>query len=514
MDAFINKHEKKIHRALEIIPGLFTWIVIFSPVWLGLIYPQALVYFLIFLTVYWCYLAIKGTIGGFLGYKKYKKELAIDWLVECKNLKFEELPDKATLPPSLEETKHYILIPIYSEPYEVLKDSVDSLLAQTFPSKQIHLVFTIEQKYSERVINDLNNILEGKKQLFEEVQMHVHPAGIIGEAIGVAGANRRWGAVHSIQHMLETNRNVRNYIFTTIDSDHVLHEQYLTRLTHLYLTSDQRDNRYYATAVYLFNNNHWEVPTIMRIEANFVTMGTLSDWSYLPNVRAKDTFAAYSASLVTLIDADFWDAAAGIDDTIFYWRAFFARDGHFIATNHYIPFSADAVGGKTQLEAYKSLYRQLLRWGYGVIDFPISILGFMKNKKVPMGTKVSWLLKHLHKRIILINITFLITFGFTIATVVNPYVRQTIFAYSLPNIMSIILSFTMIFLIPGFILRSKITKAMPEHWPFWRKLLVLLEGPLVIVNLLTYSFVPYVDAQTRMLLGKKMKDLYHTQKVR
>jgi antibiotic biosynthesis monooxygenase (ABM) superfamily enzyme len=71
----------------------------------------------------------------------------------------------------------------------------------------------------------------------------------------------------------------------------------------------------------------------------------------------------------------------------------------------------------------------------------------------------------------------------------------------------------MIFLIPGFIIRSKISP-MPKNWSLWKKAIVILEGPLVIVNLLTYSFIPYVDAQTRMMLGKKMKDHYHTPKVR
>ena len=510
----VDKHEKKIFRILEIIPGLFTWIVIFSPIWLGLIFPEALVYFLIFLTVYWCYLAIKGTIGGFIGYKRHNKEMAIDWAKVCEKLDYSQLPDRDTLPASLNDVRHFLLIPVYSEPYELLQSTVNALFEQTFPLNRVNITFAIEEKYATRVIEDLNNIFGDRKEQFEDVNYFVHPAGIPGEAIGAAAANRRHGAIQSVKRLQESGKNIRNYIFTTLDSDHVLHPQFLARLTHLYLTSDQRDYRYFATAVYLFNNNHWEVPTVMRIEANFVTMGTLSGWSYFPNLKAKDTFSNYSASLQTLIDADYWDAALGIDDTIFYWRAFFKRDGHFLATVHYIPYSADAVGGNTYLESYKSLYLQLLRWGYGVIDFPLSMLGFMKNNNIPLGTKIAWVVQHLHKRIILINITFLITFGFTIATLVNPNVRQTIFAYSLPNIMSIILSFTMIFLIPGFILRAKITKAMPDEWPFWRKALVILEGPLVIVNLLTYSFIPYVDAQTRMLLGKKIKDLYHTEKVR
>jgi hypothetical protein len=123
-------------------------------------------------------------------------------------------------------------------------------------------------------------------------------------------------------------------------------------------------------------------------------------------------------------------------------------------------------------------------------------------------------MKHIEHRVILINIVFLITFGFGMVTLVNPYVKQSNFAYSLPDIMSTILTITLIFLIPGTYYRTKLAGEPPKNWPLYKKFLVFLEGPLIILNLLTYSFFPWIEAQTRMMLGKQMKDLYHTPKVR
>jgi hypothetical protein len=514
MAQFVEKHEKKVERFLEIVPGLLTWLVILSPLWLGLLFPKAIVVMLIFLTVYWFYMALKGTITGFLGYKKFKKEIITDWMAELNKLDYSNLPDKPTLPTSINDLRHFVLIPMVNEGLDVINATLGALLKQTFPVNQTTLVLTIEEKYYEQSKASILETLKDDINKFEEVLIYAHPAGIPGEAIGAGAANRAWGAKHAVEHLKQTGKNIRNYIFTTIDADHVLDQQYLARLTHLYLSCDKRDHKYYSSAVYLFNNNLWKVPAIMRIEANFVTLGTLSDWAGWHNPNTKDTFAAYSTSLQTLIDADYWDTSLGIDDTIFYWRAFFARDGDFLGVHHYIPFSADAVAGTSYVNAHKSLYKQLLRWGYGVIDFPLSIKGFLKNDRIPLSLKISWIVKHLHKRVILINIVFLITFGFTITTLINPDVKQTIFAYSLPNLMSLILGITTIFLIPGIILRAKIADPMPEDWPFWKKLLMFLESPLVLVNLLTFSFIPYVDAQTRVLLGKKLKDLYHTPKVR
>ncbi len=512
MKKFVEKYDKKIHRVLEMVPGFLTWSVLLSPVWLGVLFPQLIVYILIALTVYWSYMATRHSYGMIKGYRAHKKEMAENWLEKCRNLDFTNLPEQSTIPDNLNDVKHFVLIPAVNEPYEVLKPAFESYYDQTFPQRQIVLVYTIEEKYSEETINTLRKIFSGREEKFADVLIYVHPAGISGEAIGAGAANRTWGASHAVEYLTEKGENLRNYIFSTFDADHVLDKKFLSRLTHLYLTSDKRDHKFYQSAVALFDNNYWDVPVFMRIEATSVALGGLAEWSI--RGKLKDTFAAYSASLQTLLDANYWDVSLGVDDQIFYWRAFFQRDGDFRGVPHYIPYSADAVKGHDFVDSCRSLYKQLVRWGWGVIDFPLSVKEFMKNGKVPLHLKAAWLFRHLEKRVLLIDSVFLITFGFGLLTFANPQVKQATFAYSLPNIMSMILTVTLIFFLPISIIRFKMVKPMPEDWPFWRKMLSTLESPLVIVNMLSFSFLPHIEAQTRMLLGKKMKDLYHTPKVR
>jgi len=155
-----------------------------------------------------------------------------------------------------------------------------------------------------------------------------------------------------------------------------------------------------------------------------------------------------------------------------------------------------------------------VRWGWGVIDFPLSVKEFLRNSTVPFRLKVAWMFRHFEKRVLLIDSVFLITFGFGLLTFANPTVKQATFAYSLPDIMSAILTITLIFFLPITIIRFRIVKPMPETWPYWRKFLAVMEAPMVIFNMLSFSFIPQIEAQTRMLLGKKMKDLYHTPKIR
>ncbi|KKU50535.1 MAG: hypothetical protein UX73_C0021G0004 [candidate division WWE3 bacterium GW2011_GWC1_47_10] len=515
MASLVAKNDVFVNRILEIVPGALTWLLLLSPVWLGLLYPPVVVYIITFMTVYWFYLAFKHEIGIAIGYSRYKRELGMDWNQKCKELDFAMLPDPTTLPTALADIRHFVLVPVVNESHEILKQSIASIIEQAFPTKQVLLIYTIEEKCAQQVKQHLDDLLKDKIDLFDDVLFFVHPAGIPGEAVGVGGANRTWGAGHAVEQLKNAgkDKDVKNYIFSSLDADHVIHPQYLARLTHIYLTSNKRYNRFYTTAVHLFNNNHWQVPAMMRIEADSVTLGGLSDW-VMGRPATKDTLAAYSCALQTLIDANYWDVKVGIDDSVFYWRAFFARDGDFVGTAHYIPYSADAVEGATYIRSYTSLYRQLLRWGWGAITIPMSIKGFMVNGKVPFFKKLAWTLKHFERFVLLINVVFLITFGFSLVTLVNPYVKQTIFAYSLPNVMSAVMTITLIFLIPATIYRARIAAPVPKHWPFWRKLLAFLEGPMVILNLLTFSFFPFVEAQTRMMLGVKMKDLYYTPKVR
>lgn len=506
--------DKILQRFLEIVPGFLTWSLLLSPVWLGLIHPESVIYILTFLAVYWAYLAVKHFRGLFIAYRKLQSELKVDWWKECETLSkdWDKLQDKDTLPTSLEDIRHFLLIPTYNEPEDVISNSLQSILNQSIPLKHIVLVCAVEERYSERVIADIHKALGDKKEKLGGFYTFVHPAGIPGEAKGAGGANRAWGAKHAVADLMSKGVDIKNYIFSTIDGDHVIHTHYLARLTHLYLSTDKRNNHFYTTAVHLFGNNYWKVPTVMRIEATSVTLSTLSNWiSGIPQTR--ETFSAYSASLQTLIDADYWDVALGIDDTVFYWRAFFARNGDFTGVCHFIPYSADAVEGRNYLNSYVSLYRQLLRWGWGVIVFPLSVKGFVYNKKVPFSKKLLWIYTQIKNKTLLVSIVFLITFGFYILTLANKYVKQSNFAYSLPYSISLMLSSILILIIPITYLKIKIVGPIPKDISLIRKILFLLEGPLVVINLLTFSFFPFLDAQTRMMFGKKMKDLYFTPKM-
>lgn len=200
MASFVEKNDRLVHRFLEIMLGITTWAFLTSPIWLGIFYPQAMVYILTFITVYWSYLAFRHSIGLFVGYRKYREEMAMDWNLLCQKLNFSELPDKETLPPTLSALKHMIVIPVVNEPDLVLKDCIDSIFAQTFSHSQIVLVFTAEEKWAENTIARIKKLIGDRENQLYKLLFFIHPAGIPGEAIGDGGANRAWGVPMPLRH--------------------------------------------------------------------------------------------------------------------------------------------------------------------------------------------------------------------------------------------------------------------------------------------------------------------------
>jgi len=496
---------------LEIIPGALTWAVLTSPIWFGKLLPVWMNFFLTWLAVFWVYRAFLHTVGLFIGYGRYKKEIAIDWLEKCRQLKLNELPNADQLPASFDQLYHLILIPAVNEPKDVLEGTFMSIYQNNYPKEKIFVALTVEQKGEKNVGNTFAEFKEKYGHNFGGFFMFIHPADIPNEAKGAGAANRTWGGRHVVEELRKRNIPLERVIFTTFDADSQIHREFIPRLTYAYLTDKERQDRFYQPAAYLFHNNIWEVPTLMRIQASSLSLAILSSWVFDP--FSKDTFSAYSVLLTTVIDTGYWDVKLGVDDTPFFWRTLIKRDGKFSGKEFYVPLYSDAVQGETTIKSYISQYKQLLRWGWGIIVFPIAIKGFLTNSKIKPLDKLVRVFRMLEQYTIWYTIAFLITFGFSLFHLINPSVEQTALGASLPKITGYVLTGAFILLLPIGIFREKLTPPKPKTWSVWKRIWTTLEGPLVILNMLTFNLIPYVDAATRLMLNKRL-ELWFTPKIR
>jgi len=494
---FVKKNEKRTQRLFETIPGVLTWAVLLSPLWLGPFVPTAVAFFLTFLSMFWVYRALVHIVGVFIGYRRFKREVEISWHQKVKKLK------------GFDRLKHLIIIPAVNESYGVIEPSLASIANSTYPKEKIFVAFTVEEKHAKRVLADVERVKEKYGKRLGTVWTFIHPAGLPNEVVGAA-ANRTWAAKGVIKKIKDQGLEIKDFVVTTFDADMRLHPRFLARLAYAYLTDPEPDNKFFQTAVYLFDNNLWDVPPLMRIQANSITLAVLSSWVF--EADRKDTWSCYSVTLPTLIETGYWDPALGVDDTPFFWRAFFTKEGKFEGRPFYVPVYADAVQAEGWIQTHISQYKQLLRWGWGVVSFPIAMRGFL-TARVPLRLKLAKIYNMFEQYTIWRTVTFLITFGFFLLTLANPNIRQTSLGYRLPQITGVILTSAFLLLLPLTILRTKITRPMPTTWPLWKKIWAYLEGPLVIINLLTYTFIPYLEAETRLMLGKRL-EFWSTPKVR
>ncbi|MEX1068207.1 MAG: glycosyltransferase family A protein, partial [Patescibacteria group bacterium] len=261
----VERYDRFFQRLFEILPGVITWSVILSPLWLGRIAPLAVAFFITFLITYWGYRALIHLFGISIGYRRYQAELAVDWSEKVQGLW------------GYDRLKHLIIIPAVNEPYEVLEESFASLAAQKYPKDRVFISFSAEEKYASRVLKDIERIKRKFGKKLGTVWTTAHPYGLPGEAVGAA-ANRTWAAKHALKEIKKLGMGVNDFILTTLDADMRFHPQYLPRLSHAFLTEPDRLDKFFQTALYLFDNNLWDVPPLMRIQANSLSLAVLASW--------------------------------------------------------------------------------------------------------------------------------------------------------------------------------------------------------------------------------------------
>lgn len=493
---------KLLRKALEIIPGVFTWTFILSPIIVTLLgLPQLLVFLIAFLTVFWTYRGFRFIYGLTVGYKRFARDAEIDFMGLIKTEKQAEF----------DKLKYFYICPVVKESMEVLIPTMEAFKAQDVGPEKISVVFAIEERFSQSDINNFNELKAQYGKYFREFIYFVHPNSIDGEVMGVKGANINWAGRHFVKLAEARGENIHDYLLITCDCDMRPSPKYLSAITYKYLTVDNPDHKYYSTAIHTFNNNLWRVPSIIRIQSTTLTLALIHGW--VTSKKIKDAFSSYVVNLQTVREVGYWDPTVGIDDTVFYWNGVVRFKGDFSGEEVYVPTSNDAVENETHMKTYKSYYQQQHRWGWGIIVFPTTLAALILSNDIPTNKKLTILWGLLETQILYLTVVYLITFGLPILNIINQQYVYSAASYNLPTLMSYLLTGLLFLNIPIVFIRRKIMP-IPKGWKWWRHLLDFAETALVTVNMLTFTFIPYIQAQTEMMFGRGFKKKYYaTEKV-
>lgn len=447
---------------------------------------------IVIFSIYWLYKIITFTVGLLIGYVNYKNDLKVDWLRKCLDLR------NVTLP------KHLIVIPIGGAKLDTITNSIDALVRQTYPQKLIYVALSFEERLIEKDPDYYTKIITQLKTRYKQygdrLLIFIHPKNISCEAIGAA-ANRTWGNRKAIEILEKRGMNIAEFITTSPDEDIRFHKEYLSALSYKYLTVDRPERKFFQTAVYLFNNNYWEVPMLVRTWSMSLTLPVLASSAIRRNKR--ETWSCYSLNLKTLEDVGFWDTSMGIDDTPFFWRPYGYFDGDFECEVFYIPLYADSVYHPNKLRNYIEQYNQLVRWGWGVVAFPLGLRTLLENKRISIRKKVSKLIYLIELFIIAKATSTIFVLSIPMVIFFDRGLYNYVSRVSFPDTFGLIMQFMTIFIIPLLVIKYLLIPPPPEDWGKFKRIYIfILEIPLHVLLLYTYAFIPFVVGPTLMMFGK------------
>jgi len=481
--------ERALFRFLEMLPGLVSWITLMSVFILSWIAPVFISFFIIAFVVYWFVRTIYFSFHLNSSYKRMKENRKKDW---------------QKIVSSMEGSKdlyHLVVLAMYKEPLEVVRESFISLADSDWPSDKIIVVLSYEEKggkEAEEVAQSIKKEFEGK---FFKLMTTCHPKDLPGDIPG-KGSNEAWGAKEAKREIVDVFKiPYKNIIYSSFDVDTKVFSKYFSCLSYHYLIQEKPTQCSFQP-VPLFLNNIWETPLISRVFSFSATF-----WQMMCQERPEQllTFSSHSMSFKALVEVGFRQTNIISDDSRIFWQAFLRYDGDYKVVPLYYPISMDANSDVSFIQTMKNVYKQQKRWAYGCGDIAYFTFGFTKNKRISLWRKISLGLSIFEGHWSWATNSIVIFFlGWLPVAIGGREFGQTILAYSLPSFVSRVLTIGMIGLVASGVLAIFLLPPRPPGQKKERYASFFLEWFLLPVVMIFFTSFPALEAQTRWMLGKYM----------
>ena len=489
MREFFIRHDQAVHRFLEILPGLFSWNLIFFPYWAIFVVPTFVAYFVLAFNIYWFYQSLQIAISATISHFRMQASMNYDWLTDLKAF------------PDWQKAHHVIIIPTYREPLYILERTFASLINQDLPKKQLTIVLAMEKKEpEENRLEKVKALTEKFGKTFGNFFVTVHELAP-GEIMGKASNERHAGTWVKKELIDKGGMDINYMTVTSCDADHVYHPKHFSFLTFKFLDNPNRYNYFWQPAV-MFYNNIWELPALTRVPN---TISSIWNLSQLPRKDRLINQQNYSLSFKLLDEVDYWDPDKIPEDWGIFFKAYYKKRGGIEVEPIYLPLHADAPQSTSLWKTLKNQYEQYRRWAWGVSDDPWIIKNYFLTPGVPFWDKTMRLIFAVWSHFMWPVNWFIITLGLTIPSILNPAFARTTLGYTIPKLSSWVLTVALLFLVVIIVIDNIYKPKRPKEVPFWRALLTPFEFVLMPIAGFFFTALPGLDAHTRLLLGKYLE---------
>jgi cellulose synthase/poly-beta-1,6-N-acetylglucosamine synthase-like glycosyltransferase len=476
---------------LSKVPGFFLFFIFLAPVGLVKLHPKAGLFFIAFCISYW---TIKVFESYYFVLSSYASLLKYNRTDFSKN---------EILSAEGGSVRHLVVVPIYTEPYDVIEENVVAILENDFPfQKNITILLATEARAKDAESHAKRIIAEYSHRNVEIVNV-VHPEGIPGEG-KVKGANITYAVKE-----YEKGRKLdpHHTLVSTIDTDTKVEKNFFSIVTYVFLTTEYRDQAIYQyTPVY---SNNWKRGTFF---SRLIAMGTTL-WQLFEsqNPEFYRNFAVYGQTLHCLKKSDYWSLTSIVEDGLQYWRSYFAWDSKFRIVNVPAVCRMDVVEEETFSRTVQSQYKQLRRWSWGCTDVEYVFPEFAKRPQIPFWEKFrkgGYLIQnHLFWAGGPLMLFFI---GYVPGIFEN--LRNSIAVLAVPLASSII--FTILFATVVF--PSMLSIHIMKRYTEFRKrdyLFNVLQWTVLPLLTLTLFSLPAIESQLRLFFGKRLDSFETTRKI-
>jgi cellulose synthase/poly-beta-1,6-N-acetylglucosamine synthase-like glycosyltransferase len=486
-----------MYRFYEMLPGFLAWGTLVLIIIISWLLPVFAAVFIIVFDVYWLFKTIYLSLHLRATFKKMRDNLKIDWLEKLKieNWKLEI--------GNWTDIYHLIILPMYKEPYEVVKESFESLAKANYPKDKFIIVLATEERAKETARATAKKIQEEFGARFFKFLITVHPENLASESPG-KGSNIAWAAQEAKKTIIDPLKiPYENILVSVFDIDTQVLPDYFANLAYNFLTCEEPQRSSFQP-IPLFTNNIFQAPAFARVISFSSTF-----WHMIQQARPHrlTTFSSQSMPFKPLVEIGFWNTNIVSEDSQIFWQFYLHFDGDWRVVPTNFPVSMDANAAPKFWQTIVNQYKQQRRWAWGGCEnIPYLLKGFAKNKKIPFAKKFHWAFNYIEGfHSWATNTIIIFTLGWLPILIGGADFKFSLLSYNLPKITSWIMNLAMLGMVSSAILAVILLPPKPTWFKKRHYLFYLLQWILMPITLIIFGAVPALEAQTRGMLGGKFK---------
>lgn len=500
-------------RALEALTGGLALFLISALVWGYVWFPSELAIALLLFDVYWLWKSWTIAYHVVKGVRLMRRYTDTDWRREYGRV---ARRDPFVLP--WDGVRHVVIIPNYKERPEKLRATLRALAACRGAQESIIPVLAMEEAEPD-AHRKAAALADEFRSAFPAFLCTFHPAGLPGEVRGKS-SNEAWAARRAYEALVvERGMDLDNLTVTSCDADTIFPSAYFECLTFFFAT-DPRRYRLFWQAPIFFYNNIWRVPAPLRVPNALSGLIHLSRLSRRRRVLFSQS--TYSLSLRMAHEVGYWDTDVIPEDWHMFLKCFYTLGGAVDVQPIHLPLGNDGALSSTAKSTYVNQYLQVRRWAWGAVDVPYAALHALRRREIPLRRRLLRFWYFFENHLMWSTQWFFITLGGLIPwaygeltgdILVPPwfYVKNLLGQPSFYPDWLGWLSITTLILTPCLLIYLLLiavdSRLRPPAPPLSRLQKVISHLVWLATPPITFFFsaLPALDAQLRLLLGKRME---------